>query len=71
MDRIKITSKLIISCIIFSLFCLFSFEMAYNHLLYKDYEEIYNEITELENRVDRLIDTSITLQKYILQQYNK
>lgn len=71
MDKIKITSKLIISCIILSLFCLFSFEMAYNHILYKDYEEVYNKILELENRVDRVMNTSITLQKYILQQYNK
>lgn len=71
MDKIKITSKLIISCIIFSLFCLFCFEMAYNHILYKDYEEVYNKILELENRVDRVMNTSITLQKYILQQYNK
>ena len=71
MDKIKITSKLIISCIISSLFCLFCFEMAYNHILYKDYEEVYNKILELENKVDRVMNTSITLQKYILQQYNK
>lgn len=71
MDKIKITFKLIISCIIFSLFCLFSFEMAYNHLLYKDYKEVYDKTLELENRIDRVMNTSIILQKYILNQYKE
>lgn len=62
----KITSKLIITIIIVSLLCLFSFEMIYNRIVYKNYSELYQEYMQLENRVDTTIDLNFKLIHHIL-----
>ena len=64
----KVTIKLVISIIIISLFCLFCFELAYNKVMYKDYNELYIEYIQLEQRVDRVIDMNLKLTKYILKE---
>lgn len=62
----EITIKMIMACIIVCLFTMFGFEMAYNHLMYKDYSELYNEYIELEGKVEKLTNATINIQKYIL-----
>lgn len=69
MKKVKVTTKFIMSCIIVCLFCMFSFEMAYNHLMYKDYAELYDEYVKLENRVDHAIKSTIQVQKFVLQEH--
>lgn len=68
MKETKITSKLVMSCIIVCLFTMFMFEMAYCHLMYKDYSELYDEYIKLENKVDKLTKLTINTQSYILRQ---
>lgn len=64
----KITIKLVISIIIISLLCLFCFELSYNKIIYKDYDELYNEYIKLEKRVDRVIDMNLKLMNKILKE---
>lgn len=66
MQEIKITTKLLISIVIIDLFLMFCFELAYNHLMYKDYAEVYNEVMTMEKRVDMLMEVNIKLQNYII-----
>lgn len=66
-QEIKITTKLLISIVIICLLSMLTFEMAYNRLMYEDYSEMYNDIRTMENRVDRLIEINMKLQKYILE----
>ena len=66
----KVTIKLVISIIIISLLCLFCFELNYNKIMYKDYNELYIEYIQLEQRVDRVIDMNLKLTKYILKEVN-
>lgn len=67
MQEIKITVKLLISIAFVTLFFMFWFELAYNHIMYKDYTEVYEELQTMENRVDKLIEIDMQLQKYILE----
>lgn len=69
MKKVKITTKFIMSCIIVCLFTMFGFEVAYNHLMYKDYAELYDEYIKLENRVDHAIKSTIQVQKFVLQEH--
>lgn len=66
---VKITTKLIITIIISGMFGMLLFEMAYCHLMYKDYKQIYDEVYQMQERVDKLIEINLDLQKYILK-YN-
>lgn len=69
--EIKITAKLLISIAFINLFFMFCFETAYNHIMYKDYAEIYEEVRTMENRVDRLIEMNLDLSNYILKGGNQ
>lgn len=66
--EVKITQKLLISICFINLFFMFCFELAYNHMLYKDYSEVYSEVLQMENRVDKLIDLNLQLELYILKE---
>lgn len=66
MQEIKITTKLLVSIVFITLFFMFWFELAYNHLMYKDYAEVYNEVMTMEKRVDRLLEVNMKLQEYII-----
>ena len=70
MEKIKITTKLIISCIIVSLFSLLVFEITYNRLAYKDYSKIHEQMQTVENRIDKLIEINLRLQNYIIETEN-
>ena len=69
--EIKITIKLLISIAFINLFFMFCFEIAYNHTLYKDYSEIYEEVRTMENRVDGLIKMNLDLSNYIIKGGNQ
>lgn len=69
--EIKITMKLLISIAFINLFFMFCFETAYNHLLYKDYSEVYEEVRTMEDRVDRLIKMNLELSNYIIKGGNQ
>ena len=62
MKDIKITLKIVISCIIVSAFSLFLFEFIYNQTLYKKYIEMYNEVQDMKYTVDVL--TKIVLKNH-------
>lgn len=64
----KVTIKLVISIIIISLLCLFCFELSYNKIIHKGYDELYNEYIRLEKRVDRVIDMNLKLTNKILKE---
>lgn len=66
MQEIKITTKLLISIALITLFFMFWFELAYNHLMYKDYAEVYEKVITMEKRVDMLIEVNMKLQNYII-----
>lgn len=70
MEKIKITTKLIISCIIVGLCSLLVIEIIYNRLIYKDYSEMYNQMLIVEDRVDKLIEINVRLQNYIITTKN-
>ena len=63
MEKIKVTTKLVISCIIVSLFFLFAAEIAYNRMIYRDYAKIYEQMLKVENKINRLIDIELELKK--------
>ena len=67
MKELKLTSKIVMSCVIVCLFCMLSFEMAYCHLMYKDYSELYEECIKLENKVDKITKITIDIYPYVLQ----
>lgn len=69
--EIKITTKLLISIAFINLFFMFCFEMAYNHIVYKNYSEVYEEVRTMENRVDKLIDMNLYLSNYIIKGGNQ
>lgn len=69
--EIKITTKLLISIAFINLFFMFCFEMAYNHIVYKNYSEVYEEVRTMENRVDKLIDMNLYLSNYIIRGGNQ
>lgn len=62
MNDIKITTKLVITIIIVSLFVLASFEFIYNNILYKGYAEMYERVDMLNDKID-LIYNYLTLIK--------
>ena len=62
MNDIKITTKLVITIIIVSLFVLASFEFIYNNILYKGYVEMYERVDMLNDKID-LIYNYLTLIK--------
>ena len=69
--EIKVTTKLLISIAFINLFFMFCFEMTYNHIVYKNYSEVYEEVRTMENRVDKLIDMNLYLSNYIIKGGNQ
>lgn len=70
MEKIKITTKLIVSCIVVGLCSLLGIEIIYNRIIYKDYSEMYNQMLIVEDRVDKLIEINVRLQNYIITTEN-